>query len=267
MASNRFSGSDPGDGRAIVSPSYEVIPSTRGGGPVGTAVLAVTQARHCYIEVNCPERNYHVTLEVYGPQPGAPNGRPMMDLSKPTRNANATTNTIYGPGSGSNPSRYEPCPNRECRFENELINQFNMHQPPPTYSSTGPNSNTFVASIINGAGGIVVFPRPLSALTIVSDETDHTVVHGHCQYGTRCCTLDRGRSAELRPLRIWLSDGGQVLLRRTTGIGLDLRLLSRDRRCHTVLVYEMVVSGGTSRRGILLGSGCVQMGNPVDGHR
>jgi hypothetical protein len=135
----------------------EVIPSTRGGGLVGGAVLAVTQARHCYIEIICPGQ-YHVTIELYGPQPGAPNGRPMMNIPSTTRNQNSTTNPIYPPGCGNDPTKYDPCPTQDCRFEDELINQFNQNQPPPPYNPQGPNSNTFAARIITGAGGRVVFP-------------------------------------------------------------------------------------------------------------
>jgi RHS repeat-associated protein len=133
----------------------EAIPSTRGGGLVGGAVLAVSQARHCYIEVVCPGK-YHVTIELYGPSPGAPNGTPMMNLPNPSRNANATTSPIY-PHCGNDPKKSQ-CTNQDCRFEDELINQFNNNQPPPTYNPQGPNSNTFVAGIIRGAGGIANFP-------------------------------------------------------------------------------------------------------------
>jgi RHS repeat-associated protein len=124
----------------------EQIPSTRGGGPVGAAALALTAARHCYIRVTCPGK-YDVTLELYGP--GAPNGRLWMGVPNPTRNAAATVNPIYP---------RQPNPDGCCKFENELIRQFNLHQPPPLYNPQGPNSNTFVADIIRAAGGLVVFP-------------------------------------------------------------------------------------------------------------
>lgn len=127
----------------------EQIPTTRGGGVSGAAVLGLTGARHCYIRVICPIK-YDVTLELYGPQPGAPNGRPMMGVPNPTRNANATVSPIYP---------VDPRGSECCKFENELIRQFNLNQPPPPYDPEGPNSNTFAATIIRRAGGIAVFPR------------------------------------------------------------------------------------------------------------
>ena len=126
----------------------EQIPTTRGGGLLGAAGLALSAARHCYIRVTCPGK-YDVTLEMYGPQPGAPNGRPMMGVPNPARNADATVNPIYP---------RQPNPDGCCRFENDLIKQFNLHQPPPPYNPRGPNSNTFAAEIIRAAGGLAVFP-------------------------------------------------------------------------------------------------------------
>jgi len=135
----------------------EEISSRRGGGWIGTAVLALSGPLHCYIRVTCPGK-YDVTLELYGPQPGYPNGKPVMDTPNPSRNMNATADPIYGPGCGSDPTVCEPCPSGDCRFEDELIKQFYKNQPPPTYNPRGPNSNTFAAGVIIAAGGRVVFP-------------------------------------------------------------------------------------------------------------
>ena len=161
---NPVNAADPSGLAAYVR--CERIPTTRGGGVTGGAALAVTGARHCYIEIICPGR-YHVTIELYGPQPGAPNGRPMMNLPSAARNQNTTVSPIVPPGCGSgggsgggaSGSGYPSCPSENCRFEDELINQFNMNQPPPPYNPQGPNSNTFVARIIRGAGGSTTFPR------------------------------------------------------------------------------------------------------------
>jgi RHS repeat-associated protein len=126
----------------------EQIPSTRGGNAIGFLGLLLSGARHCYIRVICPGK-YDATLELYGPQPGAPNGRPQMNLPNPERNAKAEMHTIYP----RNPDNAE-C----CKLENALVLQFNLHQPPPPYNALGPNSNTFAAEIIKAAGGITHFP-------------------------------------------------------------------------------------------------------------
>lgn len=123
----------------------EQIPTMRSGHPIGAAVLALTAARHCYIRVICPGR-YDVTLELYGV---GPRGTPMMGIPNPARNSNASVSPIYP---------REPNHDGCCKFENELIRQFNLHQPPPPYNPQGPNSNTFVADIIRAAGGLAVFP-------------------------------------------------------------------------------------------------------------
>ena len=113
-------------------------------------MLGLSGARHCYIRVTCPDR-YDVTLELYGPGPGWPNGRPMMStVPNPARNANADVSPIVP----VNPSDAD-C----CKFEDKLIDQFNLNLIPPHYDALGPNSNTFAANIINPAGGIALFPQ------------------------------------------------------------------------------------------------------------
>lgn len=49
----------------------------------------------------------------------------------------------------------DPCP-LNCDFEDQLIKSFERQsQNLPTYRARGPNSNTFVRGVIEGAGGTV----------------------------------------------------------------------------------------------------------------
>jgi RHS repeat-associated protein len=158
VGGNPFTLTDPAGLAAYLR--CEELPSTRGGGLVGAAIVTLAKPRHCYIDIICPDK-WRVTIELYGPngpQCGSPRGCAFMNLPSATRNANSSVSPIYPPGCGGNPSTYDPCPSGDCRFEEELINQFNQQQPPPIYNPQGPNSNTFAARIISGAGGRTTFP-------------------------------------------------------------------------------------------------------------
>ncbi len=108
--------------------------------------LKMANARRCFLEVECPGR-YHRTLEIYGPQPGFPNGTPMNQSFDAGRARNTTMRPVT-----------DPCP-QNCDFEDALIRSFNAQsQTLPPYNAMGPNSNTFVKNVVEGAGGTPRFP-------------------------------------------------------------------------------------------------------------
>jgi RHS repeat-associated protein len=107
-------------------------------------VLKWANARHCYLDVEC-EGKYHVTLEIYGPQPGFPNGKPI--------------NAPYDPNRRSSTWRPIKDCSKNCDLEDALLRSFAAHSRNlPPYSGFGPNSNTFVSRVVEGAGGEPRFP-------------------------------------------------------------------------------------------------------------
>ena len=114
----------------------------------GNLVLALINARHCYLEVECPGR-FHYTLEIYGPSPEwpqFPDGKAMMQPNNPDRNRHSS-------------SRNQPdCP-QNCDYEEALIRSYEREaEQLPPYNYRGPNSNTFITRVVKGAGGDPRFP-------------------------------------------------------------------------------------------------------------
>jgi RHS repeat-associated protein len=124
----------------------ERIPSSRGGGLFGDALLFVSQAMHCYIHVKCA--GVDETLELYGPSgQGDPTGHPHVNPFNPNRGGRKFPIT---PPSGAN------C---NCQFEQRLIQAYQRNSGQvPGYNPAGPNSNTFAHQIIIDAGGNADFP-------------------------------------------------------------------------------------------------------------
>jgi hypothetical protein len=123
----------------------ERIPSTRGGGLFGDAILFVSQAMHCYIHVQCA--GIDETLELYGPSdPSDKTGHPHINSFNPKRG-------------GRKFPIYPPPGLKCCQFEQRLIQAYNWEsRRVPNYNPTGPNSNTFAHQVIIDAGGTADFP-------------------------------------------------------------------------------------------------------------
>lgn len=101
---------------------------------------------HCFVRVACEDCNqsYDRTLELWGPPPDSPYGRPMDLPFDPAFNGRGTTRRrgLSGPGQPGN-----------CGTERCLLNQFqelgsNLSQ----YNWSGPNSNTFASDMLRGCG-------------------------------------------------------------------------------------------------------------------
>lgn len=109
-------------------------------------VLRFVNARHCYLDVECPGK-YHVSLEIYGPKPYYPRGEPMIQPNNPDRDRRTNWRPL------------EDCV-ENCDFEDALLRswQRESQQLPPYNGRNGPNSNTFVARVVRGAGGDPRFP-------------------------------------------------------------------------------------------------------------
>jgi RHS repeat-associated protein len=123
----------------------EPIPSMRGGWKYAIP-MKISRAHHCFIHVKCD--GYDVTLELYGPSAQDPkHGSPHMNAYNPNRG------DIHVPIQV--PSGYG-C----CTFENNLLKNFQKEGGNiPTYSGyPGPNSNTFVYTIVTESGGGVNMP-------------------------------------------------------------------------------------------------------------
>jgi len=123
----------------------ERIPSTRGGGLFGDAILFFFQAMHCYIHVKC--NGIDETLELYGPSgPGDKTGHPHINPFNPKRGGRRFP---ISPPSGL----------KCCELEQRLIDAYNRNSGMvPDYNPQGPNSNTFAHQIIIDAGGTADFP-------------------------------------------------------------------------------------------------------------
>ena len=120
----------------------EIISGKGWGMDVG---FRIANARHCYLDVDCPGK-YHVSLEIYGPGPGFPNGKPMNQPDNPGRDRNTTWRPL------------KDCP-QNCDFEDGLLRSFQRESRNlPPYDAMGPNSNTFVSEVVRGAGGNPTFP-------------------------------------------------------------------------------------------------------------
>jgi len=123
----------------------EPIPSTRGGWKYAIPMM-LSRAHHCFIHVKCDD--YDVTIELYGPSAQDPkHGSPHMNSYNPNRGDTHVPISV--------PSGYG-C----CTFENNLLKNFqNDSGNVPIYSGyPGPNSNTFVYTIITESGGSVNMP-------------------------------------------------------------------------------------------------------------
>jgi RHS repeat-associated protein len=123
----------------------EPIPILRGG-LKNAFFMLLSRARHCFIHVKC--KDYDVTIELYGPSQQDPkHGSPHMNPYNPNRGGIRLPIT--------SPAGYK-C----CQMEDNLLSAFQKESGNiPTYNPyPGPNSNTFVSTIISEAGGSVEFP-------------------------------------------------------------------------------------------------------------
>jgi hypothetical protein len=105
---------------------------------------AAGAARHCFVRAYEPwSGGYDVTLEIYGPD-GGPTGRPFEDPTNHDRLSNSTMCSVEGQYPG---------------IEDDVIAAFReLSTMLPNYNPLGPNSNTFVKEILNGAGATVDLP-------------------------------------------------------------------------------------------------------------
>jgi RHS repeat-associated protein len=125
----------------------EPIPTMRGG-LKNAFFMLLSRAHHCFIHVKCIG-GYDVTIELYGPSQQDPkHGSPHMNPFNPKRGG--THIPIKGPSGFK-------C----CQLEVNLLNAFQKESGNiPLYNPyPGPNSNTFVFTIISEAGGSVDFPN------------------------------------------------------------------------------------------------------------
>ena len=166
----------------------------------------------------------------------------MMGVPNPARNANTTVSPIYP---------VDPRGAECCKFEDELIRQFNLNQPPPPYDPQGPNSNTFAATIIRRAGGIAVFPGFALGADIV-----------------RNAHLDRrwSSAAQLFAVWIWVPARRQSVVQRARTAGSNVCRLPVGIRANRFLV-QVVGGSHPGRTGIPLGHGRAEVGDPFDGYR
>jgi hypothetical protein len=98
-----------------------------------------------------------MSVELWGPQPGFPNGLPVEeDNPDPTRNIGTVTEQI---------TDLDPTPGRGCSrccdFEDRLLASFDAESTrvPPYVPYPGPNSNTFAKRVIKGARGLAEPPN------------------------------------------------------------------------------------------------------------
>jgi RHS repeat-associated protein len=105
--------------------------------------------KHCFLRIACHGKDQF--FELYGTDPeyrAGKFGRPSITPFNPDRAGSGQKIPLQG-SSGS------PC----CQFEQQLQDSFSRQvlQLPP-YRATGPNSNTFILGVINGAGGSANLP-------------------------------------------------------------------------------------------------------------
>jgi RHS repeat-associated protein len=123
----------------------EPIPAMRGGWKYAIP-LFLSRAHHCFIHAKCDD--YDVTIELYGPSAQDPrHGSPHRNPYNPNR-GDIRVPIQVPPGN--------PC----CTFENNLLKNFQKESANiPIYSGyPGPNSNTFVYTIVTESGGSVKMP-------------------------------------------------------------------------------------------------------------
>jgi RHS repeat-associated protein len=138
------------DPTGLVARLYcEQIPSTRGGSFFTDLILGIVRPYHCYLYVSCHGSGHY--LELYGPGPDDPkHGRPHDDQPFNLDRAKHSTECPLNP---------PPGPLNNCQFEDQLVQSFGKQAANvPEYEPLGPNSNTFIYNVIQGAGGTVPVP-------------------------------------------------------------------------------------------------------------
>jgi len=147
LENNPIAGADPLGLMAKIR--CEIV---RGQGYFKDVFLKFANARHCYLEVECLGR-YHDTLEIWGPGPEDPDhGRPHRLAYDPKRSRD--NDTVWRPVQGGC-----ACSTNPCDFEDQLIDSYNNEKTRlPKYNGLGPNSNTFIRHVIEGACGDPKFP-------------------------------------------------------------------------------------------------------------
>jgi RHS repeat-associated protein len=122
------------------------------GGSRNSIFLFFADPTHCYLRVACHGKD--VYLELYGPKERS-NGT-HEDFGIPHNDS------PYNPDRAKNSTKHPlhpPAGMKCCEFEDRLMQAFDYQASHlDFYQDTGPNSNTFVNDIINGAGGTAEFP-------------------------------------------------------------------------------------------------------------
>ena len=125
----------------------DIIPSDRGKTKFEKAVLLVVGPTHCYLRIACA--GYDSFYELYGPPKWNPKyGIPAINPFNQDRINHSTKHPII-----------PPTGMKCCEFEERLRTAFMEYEGEiPEYNPLGPNSNTFVQTIIQKAGGSGQFP-------------------------------------------------------------------------------------------------------------